>query len=391
MKLQDFLREELQALKDQSLYNELSVLDSPQDHRVIINGKKVIMFCANNYLGFANHPRLREAAKKAIDKWGFGAGAVRQLAGTMRIHMQLEEELAKFKRTEDSLVFTAGIAANRGTIQALFGEGDVIISDELNHGSIIDGVRLTKAEKKIYPHKNMEELEKVLKESHSFKKRLIVTDGVFSVDGDITPLDRIVKLAHEYDAIVMVDDAHGEGVIGKDGGGTVSHFNLHGKVDIEMGTFSKAFGAIGGFIAGSRELKHFLVNRARSFIFSCAHPPGTAAACLEAVRMIQDEPIHLKRLWDNTRYFQENMRDLGFDLGVTQSPITPVIVGESSVAQDLSKGLFDEGVFIKPIVYPLVAKDKARVRAIVNANHTREDLDEVLSAFEKVGQKLRII
>lgn len=387
----DFLRDLLKELKEQNLYIELPVLGTEQKNRVVLNGKEVIMMCSNNYLGFANHPRLRKAAKEAIDKWGYGAGAVRQIAGTMEIHLALEEMLAEYKHTEASLVFVAGIAANRGTIQALMGEEDAIISDELNHGSIIDGIRLTKSARKIYPHFDMEGLRKALQETHDARRRLIVTDGVFSMDGDIAPLDEIVELAEEYDALVMVDDAHGDGVLGKDGRGIIDHFGLEGRVDIDMGTLSKAFGSLGGYIAGSRELREYLINAARSFIFTTAHPPCVSAATMEALRMVQDEPEHLRRLWENTRYFKQAMQSMGFDIGRSQTPITPVIVGESRVAMELSRQLFDEGLFAKPIVFPLVARDKARVRIIVTAQHTREDLNEAIAIFERVGRRMKLI
>jgi len=386
-----FLKEEVEKLKSENLFTTLPVLTSPQGARVTINGKAVLTLSTNNYLGFANHPRLAAAAKKAMDKWGFGAGAVRQIAGTMEIHNEAEEQLAKYKHTEASLIFVAGIAANRGTIQVLMGEGDAIISDELNHGSIIDGVRLTKSEKKIYPHMNMEGLEKALKETQSAKRRLVVTDGVFSMDGDIAPLDQIVELAEKYDAITMVDDAHGDGVLGKDGRGIVDHFNLHGRVDIDMGTLSKAFGCLGGYIAGRQELRDYLINRSRSFIFTTAHPPCVTGAIMEALKVVQDEPQHLKRLWENTKFFKEGLRDLGFNIGHSQTPITPVIVGESAAAQKLSKTLFDHGVFAKPIVFPLVAKDAARIRNIVTAEHTTEDLQFALDVYKKVGKKLKLI
>lgn len=386
-----FLKDMIQDLKDRNLYNELPVLGTEQKNRVILNGKEVIMMCSNNYLGFANHPRLRKAAKEAIDKWGFGTGAVRQIAGTMELHMQLERELAEYKNTESSLVFVAGIAANRGTIQALMGEEDAIISDELNHGSIIDGVRLTKSSKSIYPHLDMDGLEKALKETKKARRRLIITDGVFSMDGDIAPLDRIVELAEEYDAMVMVDDAHGDGVLGKDGRGIIDHFGLEGRVDIDMGTLSKAFGCLGGYIAGDKELKDYLINTSRSFIFTTAHPPAVAAATMEALRVIQDEPQHLKKLWDNTRYFKKAMSELGFDIGHSQTPITPVMAGESGTAMKLSKELFNEGLFAKPIVFPLVARDKARVRINMTAQHTTEDINEALEIFERVGKKMKLI
>jgi glycine C-acetyltransferase len=386
-----FLKDEISRLKNENLYVTMPVLSGQQSSRTIVNGKKVISLASNNYLGFANHPRLAEAAKKAIDKWGFGTGAVRMIAGTMNIHLEMEEMLAKFKHTEAALVFVAGIAANRGTIQALMGEGDVIISDELNHGSIIDGVRLTKSERKIYAHKNISELEKVLKESQSFRRRLVVTDGVFSMDGDIAPLPEIARLAEEYDSIVMVDDAHGDGVLGKDGRGSVDHFGLHGKIDIEMGTLSKAFGCLGGIIAGKQELKDYLTQTARTFLFTTAHPPAICAAIMEAITMVQEEKHHVENLWKNTKYFKKGLQDLGFNTGVSETPITPVMVGDSGLAAEFGKHLFEDSIFVKPIVYPLVAKDKARIRTIVTAVHTKEELDTCLNAFEKSGKKLGII
>ncbi len=387
----DFLKGMIQDLKDRNLYSELPVLGTEQKNRVVLNGKDVIIMCTNNYLGFANHPRLRKAAKKAIDTWGFGTGAVRQIAGTMEIHIRLEEMLAEYKHTESSLVFVAGIAANRGTIQALMGEEDAIISDELNHGSIIDGVRLTKSKRMVYPHLDMEGLRKSLVETKDARRRLIVTDGVFSMDGDLAPLDQIVELAEEYDAMIMIDDAHGDGVLGKDGRGIIDHFGLEGRVDIDMGTLSKAFGCLGGYIAGNKELREYLIHTARSFIYTTAHPPAVAAAAMEAVRMIQDEPHHLRQLWENTRYFKKGMSVLGFDIGHSRTPITPVMAGESRTAVELSRLLFEEGLFAKPIVFPLVAKDKARVRINVTAQHTMDDLDEALEIFERVGKRMKLI
>jgi glycine C-acetyltransferase len=386
-----YLKDEIDNLKKQNLFTPLPILGDEQKARTIINGKEVINLSANNYLGFANHPRIMKAAKEAIDKWGFGVGAVRQICGTMPIHLEFEEQLAKYKKTEASLVFVAGIAANRGTIQATMGEEDVIISDELNHGSIIDGVRLVKCERKIYPHRDMNGLEQTLKESQKFRRRLVVTDGVFSMDGDIAPLDEIAELAEKYDAITMVDDAHGDGVLGKDGRGIIDHFNIHGKIDIDMGTLSKAFACLGGYIAGRQELKDYLIQRARSFIFTTAHPPAVVAACMEAIKMVQDEPQHVKNLWKNTKYFKEKIQALGFNTGRSQTPITPIIVGESKNALKLSEETFKEGLFAKPIVYPLVSKDTSRVRTIVTAIHTKEDLDEAVDIFEKVGKRLNLI
>ncbi|MBL7160524.1 MAG: glycine C-acetyltransferase [Candidatus Aenigmarchaeota archaeon] len=389
--LVDFLQKEIASLKEQNIFTTLPVFEGQQKNRVVLNGKEVLTLSTNNYLGFANNPRLAEAAKKALEKWGFGTGAVRQIAGTMSIHNEFEKQLAEYKKTEASLVFCSGIAANRGTIQALMRPEDAIISDELNHGSIIDGVRLTKSERKIYPHMDMGGLETALKETQGAAKRLIVTDGVFSMDGDIAPLDHITELAGKYDAMVMVDDAHGDGVLGKDGRGIVDHFNLHGKVDIDMGTLSKAFGCLGGYIAGRQELRDYLITMARSFIFTTAHPPAVVAACSEAIKMVQDEPIHFERLWKNAKHFKDALQGLGFDTGRSQTPITPVIVGESGKAVELSKKLLEEGIFVKPIVFPLVARDKARVRTIVTAQHTSEDLDFAVEKFKKVGKDMGII
>ncbi|MBI5355310.1 MAG: glycine C-acetyltransferase [Candidatus Aenigmarchaeota archaeon] len=383
----DFLREEISGMKKSGLYNEISVLESKQGPRVRIKGKEVINLASNNYLGFANHPNLVSAARRALDEWGYGSGAVRQICGTMEIHEQLEREISKFKDEEACQVFVSGIAANMGTIQALMGEGDVILSDELNHGSIIDGIRLTKAEKKVYKHLDMADLEKILRETKSARRRLIVTDGVFSMDGDYCPLDSIVELAEKHDALVMVDDAHGDGVLGKDGRGTADHFGVAGRVDVDMGTLSKAFGSLGGFVAGDSVLIDFLHQRARSWLFTTSHPPSVAAASIAAIQTVQKEKHHLKNLWDNAKFLKNGFDGLGFNTGQSKTPITPVIVGESAVAQELSRELFKEGVFAKPIVYPLVAKDKARIRTIVTAAHKKEDLDKVLSAFEKCGRK----
>jgi len=386
-----FLKGEVEKLKSQNLLTTLTVLQSKQSNRITINGKEVINFSSNNYLGLANHPRLVKAAHEAIDKWGYGTASVRGICGNMKIHEELEEMLAKFKHTEASLVFVSGIAANRGTIQSIMGEGDVIFSDELNHGSIIDGVRLTKCEKRIYPHLNCDELRKALQDSKNFRRRLVVTDGVFSMDGDIAPLKEIAELAEEFDAIVMVDDAHGDGVMGKEGRGTINHLGVEGKIDIDMGTFSKAFGSLGGYIAGTKSLRDYLITTARSFIFTSSHPPAIVAANMEAIKIVQDEPRRLKTLWNNTKYFKKELQSLGFNTGVSQTPITPVIVGGSDIAQELGKKLLENGVFGKPIVFPLVPKDKARVRTIVTAIHTKDDLNQTLASFEKVGKEMKII
>lgn len=387
----DFLKTEIQGLKDQSLYSNPPVLSSSQHPQTIINGKKVVNFAANNYLGLANDPRIKLAAKKIIDDFGYGTSAVRQITGNTEWHEKLEIELARYKKTESSLVFLAGIGANRGTIQALMGKDDVIISDALNHGSIIDGVRLTPSEKKIYAHNDMVELERLLKESASFRRRLIVTDGVFSMDGDIAPLKEIVELAERYDCITMIDDAHGDGVLGKNGRGIVDHFNLHGRVDIDMGTFSKAFGSMGGYVAGDSVLRDYLKNTARSFIFTTAHPLPIVAANLEALRIVQEDQSLVQKLWDNTRYFKTHMQQAGFDLGKSETPIVPVMLGESHVAVEMAKRMFEQGVFVKPIVFPLVAKDKARIRVIVTAGHSKDDMDHAIQSFINVGKEMKVI
>ncbi|MFH1786814.1 MAG: glycine C-acetyltransferase [archaeon] len=386
-----FLKDVIQDLKSKSQFGELPVFEGKQGPRVKMNGKEVVTLSTNNYLNLTNHPRVVKAAKEAIDKYGFGTGAVRQIAGTMPIHLELEKKLAEYKKTEASLIFVAGIAANRGTIQALMGEKDVIISDELNHGSIIDGVRLTKSERKIYPHCDMTGLEEALKQSAKYEKRLVVTDGVFSMDGDTAPLDQITELTEKYDAILMVDDAHGDGVMGPEGRGTAHHYGVADKLDIDMGTLSKAFGCLGGYVAGVQELKDYLTNRARSFIFTTSHPPAVVAACMEVLDIVRDEPEHLKNLWKNTKHFKEKVKALGFNTGRSVSPITPIIVGKSSTAVELSKRMFEEGVFVRPIVYPLVSEDTSRVRAIVNAGHTKADLDFCIEKFEKVGKQMKLI
>jgi glycine C-acetyltransferase len=391
-----FLAEEYQALVKNELDWKLRILDGPSTPRCIVDGKKVVMLCSNNYLGLSTHPKVMEAAIKAVKTHGAGSGSVRPIAGTMDIHIELEKRLATFKHAEASLVYQTGFAANAGLIPQLVDKEDLIISDELNHGSIIDGVRLSRAERGIYKHTDMEDLKRVLNEAekHSppYRRILIITDGVFSMDGDIAPLDQIAELAEYSGAMVYVDDAHGEGVLGDGGRGIVSHFKLdRNKVHVEMGTFSKAFGVVGGHISGSRNLADFAYNKSRTWLLSGSHPPPVAAACIAAIDVLEKEPQHVKQLWDNTRYFKSTMKDLGFDVGNSQTPITPVIVGESGVAKKLSERLFEEGVFALPIVYPMVARDKARIRTMMNAALTKEDLDFAINAFKKIGKQLRII
>jgi glycine C-acetyltransferase len=395
----DFLKVYLDDLKAKGIYNYVKVVESEQTPTCIVNGRKVINMSSNNYLGLATHPKLRQAMIDATKKWGAGSGAVRPIIGTMSIHKELEEKLAKFKRTESSLVFVAGIAANRGVIQAVLTnplnkdeEGEyVVISDELNHASIIDGVRLSRAKRHIYKHKDMVDLKKVLEEVKSAPRIMIITDGVFSMDGDIAPLPEIAKLAKQYGAFTMVDDAHGEGVLGKNGRGTVDHFDLHGQWDIDMGTLSKALGALGGYIAGSKNLTEYLIHQARPFLFSTAHPPGVAAACIAALEVLETEPGLHQQLWDNTRFFKNGMKQLGFNIGESETPIVPIIVGEEKLAIDLAKELFAEGVLGVGIVFPTVPRGKARVRMIVTATHTKTELQTVLDTLAKVGKKLKIL
>jgi glycine C-acetyltransferase len=387
-----FLREEYLTLEKSGLDWKLRTLQGNSAPHCVVDGKKVLMFCSNNYLNLTNHPKLKEAAKKAIDTHWVGSGSVRPIAGNMDLHLQLEKKLAAFKHSEAALVYSTGFAANAGLIPQLTGEGDLIISDELNHGSIIDGVRLSRAEKTVYKHCDMDDLERILKETRGkYRRTLVVSDGVFSMDGDIAPFDKIVKLASESGAITYVDDAHGDGVLGEKGRGMASHFQIEGKIDIEMGTFSKAFGVVGGYVSGSEDLRRFAFNKSRTWLLSASHPPPVTAACIAALEVVEEEPEHLENLWKNTGYFKKELRSMGFDIGNSQTPITPVIVGESSVAQNMSTMLYDEGVFALPIVFPMVARDKARIRTMMNAGHARTDLDVALAAFEKIGRKLNVL
>jgi glycine C-acetyltransferase len=391
-----FLREEYDELVRNEIDWKLRILQGPSTPWCTVDGKKALMFCSNNYLGLSNHPRLKEAAVKAVQTHGAGSGSVRPIAGNMDLHVELEKRLAKFKHAEASLVYQTGFAANAGLIPQLAGKDDLIISDELNHGSIIDGVRLSHAERAVYKHADVQDLQRVLdeaeKRSPPYKRILIITDGVFSMDGDIAPLDGIAKVGAEHGAMVFVDDAHGEGVLGEGGRGIVSHFNLsRDKVQVEMGTFSKAFGVVGGHVSGSKDLINFAYNKSRTWLLSGSHPPPVAAACTAAIDVLESEPQHVQKLWENTRYFKKAMKDLGFNIGNSQTPITPVIVGESGVAKKLSVRLFEESVFALPIVYPMVARDRARIRTIMNAALTREDLDFAINAFQKIGKELHII
>jgi len=391
-----FLGVEYRQLVDAQLDWRLRVLEGPSTPWCEIDGKRVLMFCSNNYLGLSNHPKLKDAARRAIDSHGVGSGSVRPIAGTMDLHVELERRLAAFKHAEASLVYQSGFATNAGLIPQLVGDGDLVVSDELNHGSIIDGVRLSRAERAVYKHTDVPDLERVLAtaEEHTpaYRRILIITDGVFSMDGDIAPLDRIAAAGAKHGAMVYVDDAHGEGVLGDGGRGIVSHFHLdRSRVHVEMGTFSKAFGVVGGHISGSADLIKFAYNKSRTWLLSGSHPPPVAAACLAAVDVLETEPEHVARLWTHTRRFKKEMQTLGFDLGHSETPITPVIVGESRKAQQLSARLFDLGVFALPIVYPMVAKEKARIRTIMNAALTDEDVTTAIGAFAKAGRELSLI
>ncbi len=391
-----FLRREYEQLVENELDWKLRVLDGPSLPRCVVDGRKVLMLCSNNYLSMSNHPKVKRAAIDAIKTHGAGSGSVRPIAGNMDLHVELERRLARFKDAEASLVYQTGFAANAGLIPQLADAGDLIVSDELNHGSIIDGVRLSKADRAVYKHCDAEDLKKVLEkaEEHSpaYRRVLIITDGVFSMDGDIAPLDGIAAQAHDHGAMVYVDDAHGEGVLGKGGRGIVSHFMLRREeVQVEMGTFSKAFGVVGGHVSGSRDLVNYALNKSRTWLLSGSHPPAVAAACIAAIDVLEKEPEHVRDLWVNTEYFRKGIRSMGFDTGKSQTPIVPVMIGESGAAKKFSSRLFELGIFALPIVFPMVARDKARIRTIMNSALTRKDLDEALAAFQKVGKELGLL
>jgi len=380
-------------LVSQNLDWRIRILASSSGPWTTVSGKKMLMLCSNNYLNLTNHPKVKKAAVDAIEKFGAGSGSVRPIAGTMQAHIDLEQTLAKYKRTEAALAYSTGFAVNAGLIPQLIGEGDLIVSDELNHGSIIDGVRLSRAERTVYKHCDTDDLSRVLNEAEkkNYPHILIVTDGVFSMDGDIAPADKIAELAEEHGAMTYIDDAHGDGVLGEAGRGITSHFHVEGRIDVEMGTFSKAFGVVGGYIAGSHGLVNFALNKSRTWLLSGSHPASVVASCKASIEVVQEEPEHLQRLWDNTHYFKEGLRKLGFDTGHSQTPITPVIVGESSTARKMSEMLFDANIFALPIVFPMVARDKARIRTIMNAGHSRSDLDIALQAFERTGRALGVL
>ena len=395
-----FLEDEVAALRERHLYRALRVMSSSQGPIVSVDERRLISLSSNDYLGLTHHPRLREAALAAVREFGVGSGAVRTIAGTMSIHEALEAELAEFKAAPAVLTFQSGFTANTGVIPTITGETDLIVSDSLNHASIIDGMRLSKAPRKVYAHADVEALRAVLDEAvrdgrpgsgEPYRLILVVTDGVFSMDGDIAPLPGIVEAAEAAGAAVFVDDAHASGVLGRDGRGSVDHFGLHGRVAIQVGTLSKAVGALGGYVAGSLALREILTQRARPFLFSTSHPPAVVAACRTALRVMQDEPELHVRLWDNTRYFKAELARLGFDTGRSETPITPVMMGDPEIAMRFSDRLMDEGVFAQPVVFPTVAIDQSRIRTIVTAAHAREQLDGALQAFSKVGRELGVI
>ncbi|HZS51314.1 MAG TPA: glycine C-acetyltransferase [Bryobacterales bacterium] len=387
-----YLTDELNELRNKGLYQRLRILGGEQLPVAEFDGRRVINLSSNNYLGLTTHPKLREAAIEATKKYGVGSGAVRTIAGTMSIHMALEEKIAAFKHAEACVVFQSGFAANAGTVAAVLGKDDVIISDELNHASIIDGCRLSRAAIRIFPHKDVAAAEKILAEAAQLPgRKLLITDGVFSMEGDIAPLPALVELAERYGAIMMIDDAHASGVLGKNGRGTVDHFGLHGRVHIQVGTLSKAIGVLGGYVCGSRDLIEFLYHRARPFLFSTSHPPAVAASCLAAFEVLEQEPELVQRLWENTRFFKKGLMQLGFNTGRSETPITPVIVGEATLAHQFSRELFEAGVFAQGIGFPTVPQGQARIRTIVTATHSRAELDQALATLEKVGKKLKII
>lgn len=387
-----YLADEVQKLRNEGLYQKLHILEGAQLPVARFDGREVINLSSNNYLGLTTHPKLKQRALAALEKYGVGSGAVRTIAGTMTLHMELEEKIAQFKSVEASVVFQSGFTANAGTVAAVIGSDDVIVSDELNHASIIDGCRISKAAIKRFPHKDLEGCERVLKEISGHRgHKLLITDGVFSMDGDIAPLPGLVELAEKYECIMMIDDAHASGVLGRNGRGTVDHFGLHGRVDIQVGTLSKAIGSLGGYICSTRDTIEFLYHRARPFLFSTSHPPSVAASCLAAFELLDEEPQLVERLWSNTRFFKEGLERLGFNTGASETPITPIIVGDAALAHQFSRELFAAGVFAQGIGYPTVAKGKARLRTIVTSTHTHESLARALEILESVAKKLRIL
>jgi len=386
-----FLDEALEQLRAEGLYRRLRVLEGEQAHTSRFDGRDVINLSSNNYLGLTSHPSLREAAIRAVRELGAGSGSVRTIAGTMALHLDLERRIAAFKHTEAAVVFQSGFAANAGTVAAILGKEDLILSDELNHASIIDGARLSRASIKVFPHRDVEALRRLLEETASIKRRLVITDGVFSMDGDVAPLREIAALAREHGAIMMVDDAHSSGVLGRNGRGTIDHFDLHGQVDIQVGTLSKAMGVLGGYVCGSKSLIEFLYHRARPFLFSTSHPPAVASACLAAIDVLEREPERIERLWANTKRFKAGLTRLGFDTGTSETPITPILVGEADTAMKFSDRAFERGVFAQGIGFPTVAKGRARLRTIVTATHTEEELDRALEILGDAARSLGIL
>ncbi len=387
-----WMRAEYEGLVAQSLDWRLRVLQGPSAPRSKVDGRDVIMLCSNNYLNLSTHPKVKRAAREAIRTHGAGSGSVRPIAGNMDLHEELERRIAGFKRREAALFYVSGFAGNAGLIPQLVAEGDAILTDELNHGSIIDGVRLTRAQRYIYKHNDVADLERVIKEADATSKKiLVVSDGVFSMDGDIAPVGDIAKLAEGYGAMVFIDDAHGEGVLGDGGRGVASHFHVEDKIHVELGTFSKALGVVGGYVAGSNDLRNYALNKSRTWLLSGSHPPAVAAACIAAIDVLETEPRHVKRLWSNTRYFKKRLASMGFDIGRSETPITPVMLGDSAIAKRFSERLFEEGVFALPIVFPMVPRDRARIRNIVTAGLKRADLDQALAAYEKIGKELKVI
>jgi glycine C-acetyltransferase len=392
-----YLTDQMNDLKQKGTHFRLRVLEEAQTPECTFDGKRVINLASNNYLGLTTHPKLREAALAALQKYGVGSGAVRTVSGTMAIHMELEEKIARFKNVEASVVFQSGFAANAGTVSAILGKGDFIISDELNHASIIDGARLSRATIKVFRHKDIAHAEELLKEvAGEPGHKLVITDGVFSMDGDIGPLPALCDLAEKYGAIMMVDDAHASGVLGRNGRGTIDHFNVHGRVDVQVGTLSKAIGALGGYVCGTRELIDFLYHRARPFLFSTSHPPSVAATCIAAFDVLEQEPQLMEKLWENTRFFKKELGNMGFNIGgkttpLSETPITPIIVGEGRLAMEFSRELFQEGVFTPGIAYPTVAEGKARLRTIMSATHTQDQLSRSLEILRRVGKRMKII
>ncbi len=388
----NYLKDKIEKLKEDGVYRKLPVFDGANGAIINLNGKEVINLSSNNYLGFANHPRLKEAAIKAVEKYGVGSGAVRTIVGNMDIHEELEKVLAEFKKEEAVMVYQSGFNCNAGTIQAITDKGDLIISDELNHASIIDGVKLSKADKKIFKHSDMKDLERVLKENvGKYNNILIITDGVFSMDGDLAKLPEIVELAEEYGAMTYVDDAHGSGVLGENGRGTVDHYGLHGRVDFIVGTLSKALGVVGGYVAGSNTMREWLSHRGRPILFSTSLPPSAVGALIEGVKLLSSTTEFTDRLWDNANYFKAELGKLGFDTGHSETPITPVIIGDEAKTVEFSKALLNEGVFVSAIVFPTVPVGTGRLRCMISAEHTKEQLKKAVDIFEKVGKKMELI